>query len=246
MGAYDPFGHFNLETHGVASCLMNKLNVRALRSSFLGTMTLAALLLVPAGTIDYWQAWLFMGVFVGATGAITLYLAMKDPALLERRMNAGPMAEKEPTQKLVMFFALIGFIALLVFPALDHRLGWSPLPPYISLAGDALVALGFLLVFKVLKVNSYSASTIQVVVGQELISTGPYALVRHPMYAGALPLLVGVPLALGSLWGLLVLILIIPALIWRLLDEEKFLHKNLRGYAEYCQKVRYRLLPFIW
>ncbi|GAC1318668.1 MAG: isoprenylcysteine carboxylmethyltransferase family protein [Collimonas sp.] len=187
-----------------------------------------------------------MAVFMGASSAITVYLAIKDPKLLERRMNAGPTAEKEPVQKILMFFAVAGFIALLVFPAFDHRFGWSPVPATISLAADVFILFSFFLVFMVLKANTYAASTIQIAQGQTVISTGPYALVRHPMYAGALPLLIGMPLALGSWWGLCVLILLLPALIWRLLDEEKFLQKNLPGYAYYCRKVRYRLLPFVW
>lgn len=225
---------------------MKNLNIRALRSSLLGTITMAALLFIPAGTFGYWQAWLFMAVFVGASATITVYLAIRDPKLLERRMNVGPTAETEPTQKILMFFAMTGFIALFVFPAFDHRFGWSPVPSYVSLAGDALIAFGFLLIFIVIKVNTYAASTIQIAEGQKVISTGPYSLVRHPMYAGALPLLIGVPLALGAWWGLFVLILFIPALIWRLLDEEKFLQKNLPGYTDYCQEVHYRLVPFIW
>jgi protein-S-isoprenylcysteine O-methyltransferase Ste14 len=209
-------------------------------------MTMALLLFLPAGTLDYWQAWVFIAVFVGASAAITVYLAKKDPKLLERRMNAGPTAEKETTQKIIMLVAMLGFIALLVVPAFDHRFGWSAVPAYIALSGDALIACGFLFVFFVLKANPYGASTIQIAEGQQVISTGPYALVRHPMYAGAMPLVVGVPLALGSWWGLSVLLLFVPALIWRLLDEERFLAKNLAGYAQYQDKVKYRLLPLIW
>jgi protein-S-isoprenylcysteine O-methyltransferase Ste14 len=225
---------------------MNKLYFRALRLSIYGFLAMAALLFVPAGTLDYWQAYVFMVVFVGGSAAITVYLAIKDPKLLERRMNVGPTAEKEPTQKIIMVFALLGFIALLVVPALDRRFMWSSVPPRVSVIGDLLVALGFLSVYFVIRENSYAASTIQVVEGQTVISTGPYAVVRHPMYAGVLPLLIGTPLALGSLWGLGALILFMPALIWRLLDEERFLHKNLPGYTEYTRKVRYRLVPFVW
>jgi protein-S-isoprenylcysteine O-methyltransferase Ste14 len=161
-------------------------------------------------------------------------------------MKVGPTAEKEPSQKIIILFALLGFITLLVFPALDHRFGWSLVPPYGSVAGDALVALGFILTFVVIRQNNYAASTIQVVEGQKVVSTGLYAYVRHPMYAGVLPMIVGMPLALGSWWSLFGLVLVVPAIIWRLLDEEKFLHKNLRGYTEYTKKVRYRLIPFIW
>jgi protein-S-isoprenylcysteine O-methyltransferase Ste14 len=225
---------------------LKKLYVRAFRSSLFGTLAMAALLFLPAGTIRYWQAWVFMAVFVGASALLTVYLAIHDPGLLERRMTAGPTAEKEKPQKIIMFLAMIGFIALLVFPAFDHRLGWSRVPPYVSLIGDALVAIGFRLVFFVLKVNTYGASTIQVTEDQKVISTGPYAFVRHPMYAGSLPLVIGTPLALGSWWGLSALIVFFPALIWRLLDEERFLRKNLRGYTEYTDKVRYRLVPYVW
>ena len=207
---------------------------------------MAALLFVPAGTLDYWQAYVFMAVFVGGSTAITVYLAIKDPKLLERRMKVGPTAEKEPTQKIIMVFALLGFIALLVVPALDRRFMGSSVPLWVSLLGDILVALGFLSVYFVIRENSYAASTIQVAEGQTVISTGPYAIVRHPMYAGVLPLLVGTPLALGSWRGLGALIFFMPALLWRLLDEERFLRKNLPGYTDYTRKVRYRLVPFVW
>jgi len=207
---------------------------------------MAALLFIPVGTFDYWQAWLFMAVFMGSSTATTVYLAINDPKLLERRMTAGPAAEKEPTQKIIMLFLMMGFIALFVFSAFDHRFGWSQVPLFISLAGDALIVFAFFLFFIVFKVNTYGASTIQIAEDQKVISTGPYALVRHPMYAGAIPLLIGVPLALGSWWGLFVLIPLMPVLIWRILDEERFLQNGLPGYKDYCQKVRYHLVPFIW
>src|SRR5215510_13773762 len=204
---------------------MNSLYMRAVLSTLLGTLVMAALLFVPAGTIDYWQAWVFMAVFEGASTAIGIYLAIKDPKLLERRMHVGPTAEKEKNQKIIMFFTIVGFITLLVFPAFDRRFGWSPVSTTVSVAGDVLVALGFLFIFFVFKVNSYGASTIQIAEDHKVISTGPYALVRHPMYAGALVMLVGVPLALGSWLGLFVLVLSLPVLIWRLIEEEKFLAK---------------------
>lgn len=225
---------------------MNSLDIRAFRSTALGALAMAALLFVPAGTLGYWQAWVFMAVFVGASSAIGMYLALKDPKLLERRMKAGPAAEKETTQKIIMAFAMAGFIALLLLPAFDHRFGWSKVPAYLALAGDVLVGLGFFLTFLVLRENSYGASTIQVIEGQTVISTGPYAIVRHPMYAGALVMLLGIPLALGSWWGLYALLLIVPVLIWRLLDEERLLRKELPGYVEYTQEVRYRLVPCLW
>jgi protein-S-isoprenylcysteine O-methyltransferase Ste14 len=225
---------------------MNDVTRRALRSSLFGIVALAALLFIPAGTFDYWQAWLFMAVFGCTSGATTVYLALRDPKLLERRMNVGPRAEKEPAQKIIMVLATLGFIAMLVFPAIDHRFGWSSVPASVSVLGDALIALGFLFIFFVFRENSYGASTIQIAEGQTVISTGPYALVRHPMYAGALVMSVGIPLALDSWWGLFVLFLLLPVLIWRLLDEERFLRQNLPGYTEYQTKVKYRLVPFIW
>ena len=225
---------------------MNDVTRRALRSSLFGIVALAALLFIPAGTLDYWQGWLFMAVFVFTSGAITVHLAVRNPKLLERRMNVGPRAEKEPAQKIIMVFAMLGFIAIPVFSVLDHRLGWSSVPASVSVPGDALIALAFLFIFFVFRENSYGASTIQIAEGQTVVSTGPYALVRHPMYAGALIMLIGTPLALGSWWGLFAVLLILPVLIWRLLDEERFLRRNLPGYAEYQTKVKYRLLPFIW
>lgn len=225
---------------------MNKLYNRAVRSTILGAMVMAALLFLSAGTLNYWQGWVFFALFFVASSAIGIYLAIYNPVLLERRMSVGPTAEKETSQKLITLFAFLGFIALLVFPALDYRFKWSPVPPYVSVAGDVLVALGFLLTFIVILQNDYAASTIQVAEGQKVVSTGLYAYVRHPMYAGVLPMLVGIPLALGSWWGLFGLVLIVPGLIWRLIDEEKFLHKNLPGYTEYANKVKYRLIPFVY
>ena len=225
---------------------MTSLNLRALRSSLLGLAFMAGLLFIPAGTLRYWQAWAFIAVFSASSTAITVYLARNNPALLERRIKAGPQAEAEAAQKVIMSFAMSSFLAMLVVPALDRRFGWTEVPALASVAGDALVAISFLLVFFVLRANSYSASTIQVVEGQQAVSTGPYALVRHPMYAGVLPMLLGIPLALGSWWGLATLAVFVPALVWRLLDEERFLLRKLPGYVEYCQRVRYRLLPGIW
>jgi protein-S-isoprenylcysteine O-methyltransferase Ste14 len=204
------------------------------------------LLFVPAGTIRYWQAWVYLAIFTGASLLISLYLISKDPALLKRRMRGGPTAEKETTQKIIMLFASIGFIALLVVPSLDYRFGWSAVPLSIVIAGNVLVATGFYFIFLVYKENTFSSATIEVAKDQKVISTGPYALVRHPMYASALLYLAGTPLALGSYYGLLALAFIMSFLIWRLFDEEKFLAKNLPGYTEYQKKVQHRLVPHVW
>ena len=225
---------------------MSSSNKRAFGGLLFLLFAMAALLFLPAWTLDYWQAWAFLAVFGASALAITVYLIEKDPKLLERRMYAGPTAEKERSQKIIQTITAIGFIGMLIVPALGHRLHWSMAPPYVAVAGDILVALGFLLIFFVYKENSFASATIELAPEQEVVSTGPYALIRHPMYVGGFIMLLGMPLALGSWCGLLVIVLIMPALIWRLLDEESFLAKNLRGYSDYRDKVRYRLLPFIW
>ena len=225
---------------------MNILNIKALGGLVFLLVVMAALLFIPAWTLDYWQAWSFLAVYFASALAITLYLMKKDPKLLARRMSGGPTAEKEPTQKIIMLFTSLGFIGLMVFPALDHRFAWSHVPPYVVLAGDVLIALGFLGIFFVFRENTFSSSTIEITPDQKVISTGPYALVRHPMYAGALIMLVGIPMALGSWWGLLVIVAMVPALIWRLFDEETFLVRNLPGYVEYQKHVPYRLIPRVW
>jgi protein-S-isoprenylcysteine O-methyltransferase Ste14 len=225
---------------------MNKLIIQTLGTFLMGAVVLGMLLFLPAWTLNYWQAWVFIVVFLVSTNAIGVYLSLKNPELLERRKKMGPAAETSIVQKVIISIAILGDFGLLVFSALDHRFGWSQVPPAVSLAGDALVALGFLIDFFVFRENSYGASTIQVVEGQQVISTGLYALVRHPMYMGVLVMIIGVPLALGSWWGLGIIALSVPVLITRILDEEKFLRKDLPWYIEYEQKVHYRLVPYLW
>jgi protein-S-isoprenylcysteine O-methyltransferase Ste14 len=207
---------------------------------------MGVLLFLPAGTLDYWEAWVFVAVFFLCSAAIGIWLMIKDPKLLERRMKVGPAAEKEPTQKIIVAFALLSFAGVIVLPALDHRCGWSVVPTFIVFLGDMLIALSYLIFYFVFRENTYGAATIQVVESQRVISTGPYALVRHPMYTGALILLLGIPFALGSWWGLVMFIPGTAGIIWRLLDEESFLSRNLAGYPEYRIKVQYRLIPFVW
>jgi protein-S-isoprenylcysteine O-methyltransferase Ste14 len=206
----------------------------------------AALLFGIPWTLAYWQAWIFLIVYFAASLLITAHLLKTDPALVERRMRAGPLAEKETSQKIVMLFASIGFAGLLVVPALDRRLGWSHMPPPIAVAGDILVVLGWFAVWRVFRENSFTSATIEIAHDQKVISTGPYAYVRHPMYAGSLVMLLGIPIALGSWWGLIALGVIAAALVWRIVDEERFLARRLAGYAAYKEKVRYRLIPHLW
>jgi protein-S-isoprenylcysteine O-methyltransferase Ste14 len=225
---------------------MKELNRRAFEGLAQLIVALAAMIFLPAWTIHYWQAWVFLAVFSISVLAITLYLMQKDPRLLEKRVNAGSAAEKEVSQKIIQLIASIAFILIITFPAIDHRFGWSKVPTLVVISGDLLVALGLLFVFFVFKENTYTSAVIEVDTEQTVISTGPYAIVRHPMYISALAMLAGIPLALGSFWGLFTVIPITITIVWRLLEEEVFLAKNLPGYAEYRSKVRYRLLPFVW
>ena len=219
---------------------------KALFSVLMLALVLGVGLFLTAGTLQYWQAWVYLSVFTIASGLTTLYLIRNDPELLDRRMRGGPMAEKRTTQRVIMLFTSLAFVGLLVVPALDRRFGWSTIPLYAVIAGDALVAIGFYFIFRVYRENTYTSATIEVTANQKVISTGPYAILRHPMYASALLYLLGTPLALGSYWGLLPFVAVIPFLVWRLIDEEHMLTRELPGYSQYKQRVRYRLVPGVW
>ena len=225
---------------------MKSLNVRASLALVGLAAGMGVCVFVPAGTIRYWQAWAYLVVFVGASALITMDLSRRDPALLERRMHGGPTAETRGPQQLIMVATSLAFGALLVVPGLDHRRGWSAAPAAVVLAGDALVAIGFYFIYLVYRENTFTSATIQVVTGQKVISTGPYSVVRHPMYASGALYLAGTPLALGSWWGLVPFAVMAPFLVWRLVDEERLLCDTLPGYREYRQKVRHRLIPGIW
>jgi len=207
---------------------------------------MGAMIFVSAGALFYWQAWAYLAIFVSASSLTTAYLIKHDPALLERRLRGGPFAEKRAAQKIIMSFTSIGFFLLLIVPALDHRYGWSNVPAGLVIAADFLFLAGFAIVFLVYRENSFSAATVEVAKDQRVIATGPYAAVRHPMYAGGLLYLFATPLALGSYWGLLVVAALAPFLIWRLFDEENLLKQSLPGYADYCARLRWRLLPGVF
>jgi len=222
---------------------MNTLNTRAWVALAGLVVVLGLLLFVPAGSFHYWQAWVYLTLFALSAGVITRYLMKRDPTLLARRMRGGPFAEKEPSQRLIMLVVSLAYVAMFLVSALDHRFRWSQVPLVATVAGDVLVVAGFYIEFLVFRENTFASATIEVGKGQTVISTGPYALVRHPMYGGGLLMLLGTPLALGSWWGFLAYIPMVPALIWRLLDEERLLAKELPGYPEYCAIVRWRLIP---
>jgi protein-S-isoprenylcysteine O-methyltransferase Ste14 len=204
---------------------------------------LGFMLFVPAWTINFWQAWVYILIFSVSVFMIFVYLYKNDPKLLERRMNR---TEKSYKQKWIQFYLFMTYIGLFIFSSVDHRFLWSDVPVSVVMIGDVLVALGYLIIFFVLKENTFAAATIEVIPDHKVISTGPYAIIRHPMYSGAILMLLGTPLALGSWWGLLIFISITVIIVWRLHEEEKLLFQSLPGYMEYCQKIRYRLVPFIW
>jgi protein-S-isoprenylcysteine O-methyltransferase Ste14 len=223
--------------------MSEKLYIKLVTQSLLFLIVMGALLFLPAGTFDYWEAWAFIAVFVACNLPLTIWVAINDPRLLERRMRAGPTAEKEKAQKIIVTILLLSLAVAVLIPAFDHRFGWSDVPTSVVILGDALIAISYIGFYFVLRENTYGAATVRVEENQKVISTGPYAIVRHPMYAAALILMLGIPLALGSWWGLLALVPGLPALVWRILDEEKLLKRDLPGYAEYTHRMRFRLIP---
>lgn len=219
-----------------------------LRKAAIGLAQVAAtlaLLFAPAGTLRFWQAWVYLVVVACASALIVVYLRRKDPQLLERR-SRGPQAEKELSQKLIHFVIILSYAGAVVLSSFDHRFMWSHVPLFVEIAGYAIVAFGCFIYFIVFRENTFGAATIEVVPEQHVISSGPYAIVRHPMYIGLLTVFIGTPLALGSWWALLTLIPALPTLALRIRYEERFLTQNLPGYPTYCQKVPHRLIPKIW
>lgn len=221
--------------------------VLQLTGSTVGSVLFFGVLLFwPAGTFDYWQAWVFVAVFVVSTMGPTVHLAVKYPEAFQRRLRSGPLAETRMAQKLINIGIIAAVVAVSVVSALDHRFGWSAVPGPVVVIGDVLVAAGIVLAYVVIAQNNYAAATITVEEGQELVSAGLYGVVRHPMYVGALVMTTGTPLALGSYWGLIVVIPAVLAFVARILDEEKAMREGLAGYPEYMCKVHYRLVPGVW
>jgi len=213
-----------------------------IRFSFL-PLVLALLILLPAGTFDYWQVYVYCGILVVPMIFVLFYFLKNDPKFLERRTRAK---EKEKQQIHIAILSALIFLAGFIIPGLDHRFAWSIVPTNITLLADLIILLGYLLIFFVFRQNSYASRIIEVDEEQKVISTGLYALVRHPMYVGVLLMYIPTPLALGSYWGLIPFALLPLSLALRILNEEKVLSENLPGYKEYCEKTRYRLIPYIW
>jgi protein-S-isoprenylcysteine O-methyltransferase Ste14 len=223
-----------------------KITIQMLAYTIGSIVFFAVLLFWPAGTFDYWQAWVFIAVFVVGTMIPTIYLAVAYPDAFRRRTRSGPFAESRMAQKLINFGIILTTVAAGVVSAVDHRFAWSTVPTAIVVVGNVLVLVGLGLAELVVVQNNYAAATITVEEEQPVVSTGLYGIVRHPMYVGALILMVGMPLALGSYWGLLTLIPGVLVFVARITDEEKALRQDLAGYDEYTEKVHYRLVPGVW
>jgi len=208
-------------------------------------VVIALALFFSAGTVMYWQAWLYLAITAATSIPLVLFY-IKNPALIESGAKLGPAAEKRTEQKIIISLTGLPLIAAFIVPALDYRFGWSHMPSWISIMGDLIIVISMWAVIRVFKENSFASATVEVVDNQKVISTGPYAIVRNPMYTCAVLYTVGMSLSLGSYWGLIPSILVAFGFVWRLFDEEKFLAQNLRGYKEYCAKVRWHLIPGIF
>ena len=206
-------------------------------------LALGAIFFAPAGTFDYWQAWAYLGVVLIPMLFVMAYMLRRSPELLARRLQ---MRERERTQQGVIRFGILFLVAAFLVPGFDRRYGWSQMPWWVAVAADALVLAGYAMISRVFRENAYTSRTVRVEQGQQVVSTGPYAVVRHPMYVGVLIFYLASPIALGSWWALLPAAAIVPILVVRILNEEEVLERDLPGYKEYKQKTRYRLLPGIW
>jgi protein-S-isoprenylcysteine O-methyltransferase Ste14 len=225
---------------------MKSLILRSIAGLAFLLTVLGIVLFVSAGTLDYWQAWLYLAIFGGSVLLITLDLIRHDRHLLESRLSVGAAQEQRTSQKIIQAFASLSFVALYIVSGLDRRFGWSRVPAVVVLMAEVIVALGFYFVYRVFKENSFTSALIEVQAEQHVITTGPYAVVRHPMYAGALLMMAATPVALGSWVALPFLLPLVAVIVARLLDEEKMLAQELTGYEDYRRQVRHRLVPRVW
>jgi protein-S-isoprenylcysteine O-methyltransferase Ste14 len=222
------------------------LKKKALSGLFGFVLTIAFCVFFPAWTFEYSEAWVLISVLFICLLGITLYLMKRDPQLLERRLNAGPGAETKKSQKVGQLFGALAFVATFVVAALDHRFAWSSVPTPVVISGDFLVVVGLVIVYFVFRENTFTSATVEIAVEQHVVSSGPYSTVRHPMYIGVLIMMFGIPLALGSWWGMVTIVPMTLVIVRRVRDEEELLTRGLAGYQEYRHRVRYRLLPLVW
>ena len=225
---------------------MSSLSQRVIRGFIRLQLVLAILLFLPAGSIRFWEAWLYWGLFGGSVLFITRYFLKADPDFVERRMQIGPGSESSSTQQVVQLMAGVLAFALFLAAGFDHRLRGSDLPASVVLVADGLLVFCMGITFRVFHANRYAAGTVRVEVNQPVVSTGPYAIVRHPLYAASVLGFLATPFALGSLWALPFGCLLCVVVVVRLWDEERFLLEHLAGYDRYCRHVRYRLIPYLW
>ena len=225
---------------------MQKLTKKAITGLIWLQIIMAVMLFAPAWTLHFWEAWSFWLLFSVLSAVVTFYFLKHDPGLVESRLKVGPTAEHEKSQKVIQTLTAILWCALLIVPGIERHFHSSRIPAALVLLGDALVAVGYYIVFLALRENRWAASIIEVRPGQSVISTGPYGIVRHPMYSGGVLMILATPLALGSLWAFVCAVLLCGIVAARLLDEERYLSRNLPGYEGYCGKVRYRLIPHVW
>ncbi len=206
-------------------------------------IVLVLFILIPAGTINYWQVYFYITILVVPMIFVLFYFLRNDPMFLERRTRAK---EKEKEQIIIQIVFFFIFLSGFVIPGFDKRFGWSDVPIYLVIIADIVILLGYLLIFFVFKQNSYASRVVEVEKNQKVISTGLYGFVRHPMYTGVIIMYMPTPIALGSYWGLIPMTTIPLAIVFRILNEEKVLCNNLPGYKDYCQKTKYRLIPYLW
>ena len=219
---------------------------RAFGNLLLFLVAFGLLLFLPAWSLAYMRGWIFIGLLGALSAAVTLYLAVYDPQLLERRLKAGPGAEQERSQKIIQLMTSAMLCVMAVVAGLDYHWHWSNVPQALVIAGVVAFILAFVLIFIVFRENTYTSGVIEIAEGQRVISTGPYAVVRHPMYTGGIVFMLAAPLMLGSWWAVIPAVVVCGGIVVRLLDEERFLAKKLSGYADYCQRVRWRLVPGVW
>lgn len=206
-------------------------------------IALGAVYFLTAGTFKYWEAWAYMITIFIPMIIFLGYMFRHDPKFLERRMK---IKEKRKKQKLIVTLGTLPILLAFILPGFDERFGWSDISLSITIMGIVLVFLSYLMILYVFKTNSYAARVVEVEKEQKVITSGPYARVRHPMYVGVIIMYIASPVALGSYWALIPALSIIPVIVARIEDEEKELQESLEGYKEYIQKVKHKLLPGIW
>lgn len=219
---------------------------KALAGMLRSLLVIAAIFFIPAWSLRFWEGWIYLAIMGAASATIVLYLAKYDDALIGRRLKAGPVAEKEKSQKIIQTLTAAAGVILFLVPGFDFRWQWSNVPTALIVLGDLGVIAGYIIIFLVFRENTYASSIVEVTESQKVISTGPYALVRHPMYVGAILIFFATPLALGSWWAFIPAAIVSVMIAVRLVDEERILVASLPGYDDYRRQVRYRLIPGLW